>query len=715
MKQRNLLSGICGLTLSALLVLGGCSSPTVGTTDTGTTTGTITVSSVTATPSSIAVGQTADVVFEATVSGTSGISVDSVTLSGGSLSANVAMKKGSSTWTATVSVTGASAGSLVYTVTAKDSAANVSGTGQTSLGVHDAVVAAASIRAFSPNTSNTATNRWIDILVSDKAAIASAAKIGVYNFYYDNAVCTDLTALSFWSSVANGDVIRFWPSDAGIKADAAKSDNTAGVWDVPAESTYLTYNNYGAIYISVNSTVLDAVGYTTALNTKNYWLQKSSSDTTELAAWTTIVSAGIWPASGLSGALSCGTLAAGDYMELCTGLKDGSQPGDWQAVSLALGAVTVSPATSNIGTATDITVSAAVTASHVSPTVTVDLSAIGGSASAAMAYDSAASSYVATYTIPSSFTTTGTFSLPVTASGSGITRSATASYILTEPTPYITAGAVTLNYSVALSGQSVTATVVTTEGNGADVSGVNLDLSALGLGASVPMTADGSGSTWTGTFTVPAGLKEGSYAISATAVDSVKPLSSASTSAAKLVAGTTVPAFVNGDCEALNASAGPASGVTSVTTFGLDSSVYSGGGHSLHIVNTAVATGAGNKFIYISGEKMYSLPSTPKYLTFKFKSAASSGTSPGLVAVVGPGATTYANYFNLSSSTATLTATNKANYATAITETDWITITLDLSTVTDATAYATGSYAFSIKLNTGATQNFYVDDFKFSN
>jgi hypothetical protein len=715
MKQRDLVFGICGLALSALLVFGGCSSPTVGTTDTGTTTGTITVSAVTATPSSITVGQTVDIVFEATVSGTSGISVDSVTLSGGSLSADVAMKKGSSTWTATVSVTGASAGSLVYTVTAKDSAANVTGTGQASVGVHDAVIAAASIRAFSPNTSNTAKNRWIDILVNDKAALASAAKIGVYNYSYDNTVCTDLTALPFWSSVVNGDVIRFWPSDAGITVDTAKTDNTAVVWDVLAESTYLTYYNYGAIYISVNSTVLDAVGYTTALNTKNYWLQKSASDTTELAAWTAIVNAGLWPSSGLAGALSCGTLAADDYMELCTGLKDGSQSSDWQAVSLALGAITVSPATSNVGSATDITVKAAVTASHVTPTVTVDLSPIGGSASVAMTYDDATAAYVATYTIPASFTTTGTFSLPVTATGSGITRSSSASYILTLPAPYITAGAVTLNYAVALAGQSVVVTVPTTEGNGADVSGVNLDLSSLGLGSAVAMGADPAGTTWTYTLTVPSGLAEGSYTISATAVDSTKSITSAITASATLVAGTTVPAFMNGDMETLNSGAGPASGVTSVTTFTLDSSVYSSGTHSLHIVNAPVSSGAGNKFVYISGVKMNSLPSTPKYLTFRFKSAASSGSSPGLVAVVGAGGTTYINYFNLTSSTATLPATASASYKTAITETDWITITLDLSTVTDATAYLTGSYAFSIKLNTGSTQDFYVDDFKFSN
>ncbi len=389
------------------------------------------------------------------------------------------------------------------------------------------------ITAFDPDNANDGF-KWIEVTVNRKAEL-SKVLLGASTYSYDNSVIADITALSFWSSVADGDAIRVWNTGFLSADDTAKSDNSPAVWDVMSSlsSSNLLNYSYGILYLSSNSEIFNAVGYVMNTTSSTYWV----TNTTVLSGLAAAANKGYWGSSERTGAFtfpatvnpsSTVGLVAGAYASRISG-STGTSSASWEAkTDGAYCSLTAAVSGSvNAGAASDITVTATLTSQGtvtVDPAkATVDLSAIGGTASTALTETATGSGiWTATYNVPSSYAA-GSYSLPVslgiTVNGLGITKTYTPKLTIL-PAKSVSVTAVTATPSLVTRGiaTDVSFSVTTGAANNATVTGVSADLSAIGGGAAVALS--GSGGSWSLTYNVPTTVAVGSYTITFTASDS---------------------------------------------------------------------------------------------------------------------------------------------------------------------------------------------------
>lgn len=549
---------------------------------------------------------------------------------------------------------------------------------------------------------------WIQVRVNDRNAIAGAARVGGWHGTDDVTIVGDMRALGFWQAVSDGDEIRIWSGSWAGAADSALGDNTAGVWDVGVSSAFFG-SDYGAIFVADETGILDLVAYTTEANAGDDWFDAGGSSAAD--SFLQAVENGFWSGSEIDSALSAGTLAEGDHFSLKEGLGDGSRAVDWERHTLAIQSVSASPERVTNGAEAEVRVNARVSAVNAEAEVFADFSALGGGTAVPLT-EGAQNAFTAEITIPAG-TAAGTYGIGIIARGAGIERTATVSLVVAEPEPQVRLDSIETDFGFALAGHTVTARARASGLWGGEVSGVTLDLSGLGLGEALAMERDLSDDSWIFSFTIPEDLPNGEYGLLATAFDSARGLSATSTIPAVLSAGTGVPAFANGDCEAINEGTEDDFAISDAELYEGSSSIW------------FVADVGSNKELILSGENMNALPETPKYLTFRFKGSA-AGEAPGLRFQVASGGSER-NYFDLngivSGTDYEPPCTVGVVYSKQAFEVDeWTLVKLNLESVEwDDTATAdtmeTGpwDYPLMVRVRSPSVHGWYVDDFRFTN
>jgi len=383
------------------------------------------------------------------------------------------------------------------------------------------------------------------------------------------------------------------------------------------------------------------------------------------------------------------------------------------AKDFSIDAVAVDNALILWGVATPVNFSVDVTPINIEAvdSVSMDLSALGGAADAALADANADDTWTLVYEIPATVAA-GTYPVTVTVTVLGengvadqVKTDASLSMVVTDqPTMLLSNASVTPDLVVVGNAALLAASVDIMAVNGASPDSVTVDYSAFDGGSVVAMTDGGSG-TWTdSSFTVSDTQAAGSYTVTITATDSVNSLTETEQLVVKV--GNEL-AFANSDMEAdmHNTSYG-----LKPTTSGYESVVGHDGttSRALHVYGTNTSTA----FIFTSAVPLNAQGTYTK-ISFWVKGAITGVDKTLSIQVGGVGSNAPGQLFPcgvIGASDKTVVSASGHSYIGSLnTEGNWVKITLDLITGT-ATTTAGNTIAFKVGGATGLTCDFYIDD-----
>lgn len=368
--------------------------------------------------------------------------------------------------------------------------------------------------------------KYIDIKIYDKAA-AGALSVGYLTSTYENAYFPSLSSLAFWTSVVDGDMIRIWdafgttrgsPNSVNIQNDVNMGDNTADRWDVRnAEPTGPGYflQTYNVVFLKGTNGFVNVA----PISTSTSWF------TTIPASFDAAIAAGIWNINTQAASILHGSTATARYARLISGKTHGVKASDWEIRTdgpyFSFTAASASPSV-NFGVGGTVTLSITPTMFNgaVATSVFADLTAIGGAANTALS--DTAGVWSTTFDIASTLAA-GTYSVPVDARGSA-SGAASKTYtgneikVIVMPPKDISIASFTASPTIAPvnPASTVTLTVDVAGLNGDTVSTVTVDTSAINTIGPVTLV-NSTGTLWTATTPVDAGLAVGDKTLTATA------------------------------------------------------------------------------------------------------------------------------------------------------------------------------------------------------
>ncbi len=371
--------------------------------------------------------------------------------------------------------------------------------------------------------------KYIDIKIYDKAG-AGSLSMGYLTSTYENYYFPSLSALPFWASVADGDIIRVWDAFGTVKGstnsvniqdDVVKSDNTADRWDVRnAETTGPGYflAGYNVVFLKGASGFVNIA----PISTSSTWFSPVP------PSFDGAVTAGYWNEETQPASIIHGSTATAKYARLLPGKTHGLSASDWEIRTdgkyFSFTAASATPSV-NFGVGGTVTLSITPTMFNgaVASSVFADLTAIGGTANTNLT--DTAGVWSTTFDVAPTLAA-GTYSVPVDARDS-VSGAASKTYTGNEikvtvmPPKDISISSFTASPTIAPvnPASTVTLTVDVSGLNGDTVSTVSVDTSAINTVGPVALV-NSSGTLWTATTAVDAGLAVGDKTLIATATSS---------------------------------------------------------------------------------------------------------------------------------------------------------------------------------------------------
>ncbi|MDC7220566.1 MAG: hypothetical protein PQJ59_11590 [Spirochaetales bacterium] len=252
---------LCALVLASAVFLNSCDDAT---SSSSSSSASISVTSVSTSGTVEAAQDSDEVTVTVVVSEANGGNVDTVTVSGDSLSSDVSLTEGSDSWTGTITPDASSSAEdaeLSFTVTATDNTSVLTATTTFTVTVGAEAEAATDQGAYvsgfitsDDNESAQGGEAWFDITITDASALGDEWYIMYSTYYYFN---TALSSSNVEATLSDGDVIRIHTaySSAETFDSTSMSDDDFGnstIWDFEAESSYVNDGDtYGMFYIVV--------------------------------------------------------------------------------------------------------------------------------------------------------------------------------------------------------------------------------------------------------------------------------------------------------------------------------------------------------------------------------------------------------------------------------------------------------------------------------